>query len=355
MSKSTATAACCRSRHVPCGSLLRRHARARRLGPTPRRQAAKRTNLLVLRPTVACNQDCGFCSANESTANVWQDPGKMLRQIARAAGRGVSRLSLSGGEPTLSPHLAAFVDAARRCSIREIELVTNGALLDRPARVQALADAGLTHAFVSLHAHTEALSARITGRTGDFDRTTKAISLLLEAGVTTVINYVVCTTNLSYTADFVEFIAERYEGRATVNFAFVSPQFKALENFHLVPTLAEALPPLRAAMYRALELRQRFHVGARQGIPPCQLDEFVGFSDIFELGAESASEDAFQKVRAPACDGCRFTHYCHGLWKPYAQRYGLDELKPVAGAPFPPDLPAARTRPRQPEFRSDSR
>ncbi len=303
-----------------------------------RRRAAKRTNLLVLRPTVACNQDCGFCSANESTANVWQDPGKMLRQIARAASRGVSRLSFSGGEPTLSPHLAAFVDTAHRCGIRQIELVTNGVLLDRPARVTMLSEAGLTHAFVSLHAHTEALSARITGQTGDFHRTTRAISLLVDAGIATVVNYVVCTTNLSYTADFVEFIASRYPGRVSINFAFVSPQFKALENFHLVPRLDDALPSLKHAMYRALALRQRFHVGARQGIPPCLLDEFVGFSDVFELGAESTSEDAFQKIRAPGCDECRFTHYCHGVWKPYAERHGLDELKPVQGAPFPVDL-----------------
>jgi hypothetical protein len=56
--------------------------------PRPRR-GPRQASLLVLRPTVHCNQDCGFCSANESTRNVWAEPALMIRAIARAARRGV--------------------------------------------------------------------------------------------------------------------------------------------------------------------------------------------------------------------------------------------------------------------------
>src|SRR5439155_19659734 len=46
------------------------------------RVAAARTDILVLRPTVNCNQDCTFCSANETSANVWTSRSDMLRTIA---------------------------------------------------------------------------------------------------------------------------------------------------------------------------------------------------------------------------------------------------------------------------------
>ena len=55
---------------------------------------------------------------------------------------------------------------------------------------------------------------------------------------------------------------------------------------------------------------------------------------MLKLASEAASEDAPQKQRAPACDTCKFTRQCTGLWRPYVARYGLAELVPVAGAPF---------------------
>src|SRR5207244_2659209 len=43
----------------------------RRVWTPAQRAAAARAEILVLRPTVNCNQDCTFCSANETSANVW--------------------------------------------------------------------------------------------------------------------------------------------------------------------------------------------------------------------------------------------------------------------------------------------
>ena len=45
----------------------------RRVWSDEQRQAARKVDLLVLRPTVNCNQDCTFCSANETSGNVWSD------------------------------------------------------------------------------------------------------------------------------------------------------------------------------------------------------------------------------------------------------------------------------------------
>jgi MoaA/NifB/PqqE/SkfB family radical SAM enzyme/predicted dehydrogenase len=311
-------------------------------------RAASKVAMVVLRPTVNCNQDCPFCSANETSNNVWTDPGTMLRAIARAARRGVERVSFSGGEPTLSRDLVHYVSAARRLGIPKIEIVTNGVLLDDPRRVEALRDAGLTHAFVSLHAHDERLSRVMTQKVGDHPRTVQAVKNLVDAGVETVINHVVTARNYPYLKQFIDFAQAELGGRAMISFALVTPQYKALEDLSVVPRLSDVAPYLRRALHRAVEVGQAVVIGSRQGIPPCFLGEFAGWSDVLKLASEAASEDAPQKQRSPACDECRYARQCTGLWKPYVTRYGLAELQPVRGAPFSDDELAEIHRIAQP-------
>ena len=328
-------------------AFIHEHKRRLRVWTDAEREAARNAGMLVLRPTVHCNQDCIFCSANETTQNVWPDPGEMMRAIARAAARGVKRVSFSGGEPTLSKHLVDYVKVARQSGIRSIELVTNGALLDE-RRVRALREAGLNHAFVSLHAHDEALSSAMTLKAGDFERSARAIALLVDAGVETVINHVINARNFRYVERFVELVHARFAGRPLINFAFVTPQFRALEHPELVPPLRDVMPSLRRAMRRALALGQPFRVGSRQGIPPCQLAEFEAWSDALELANEAASEDAHQKQRAPGCDACRYARSCTGLWRPYVERHGLRELAPLPGPPIDEEERLALLRHRLP-------
>lgn len=301
------------------------------------REAASMVINRVLRPTVHCNQDCPFCSANETTENVFPDAGEMLRRIARLARAGVKYISFSGGEPTLSKDLVHYLRAASRLGIRDIELVTNGALIDSPAKVRPLVEAGLSKAFVSLHAHDELLARRTTSKVGDWERSVRAIHAMLDAGVRVDLNHVISSINYAYLPRFADFVTDTFQGRVGVSFAFITPQFKALENRSLVPRISDVMPYLRAAMRRFAERRNAFVIGSRQGIPPCFLGEFTAWSDFVEMSPQAHADDEPQKIRGPACDTCRFSPQCVGLWKPYAAMYGFDELRPVPGAPLTAD------------------
>jgi len=308
---------------------------------TPRREwsdshraAASRVINRVLRPTIHCNQDCVFCSANETTENVFKEPGEMLRRISRMARAGVKYVSFSGGEPTLSKDLVHYIRAASRLGVESIELVTNGVLIDSPERVRPLAEAGLTKAFVSLHGHDELLSRRATAKVGDWERSVRAIDALLDAGVAVDVNHVITAINYPYLPRFADFVSATWYGRVGVSFAFVTPQFKALENAALMPRISEVMPYLRGAM-KLLESRGcDFAVGSRQGIPPCFLGEFTGWSDFVKMAPQALADDEPQKARGPQCERCRFSTHCVGLWQPYAARYGFSELVPVEGAPL---------------------
>jgi molybdenum cofactor biosynthesis enzyme MoaA/predicted dehydrogenase len=309
----------------------------RRVWTAEQRVAASRAEILVLRPTVNCNQDCTFCSANETSANVWASREEMLRAIARTARRGIERVSFSGGEPTLSKHLVEYIHCASRLGVAKIEIVSNAVLLDKPEKVAALVAAGLTHAFVSLHAHDEELSRQSTQKVGDFARTVQGIKHLVDAGVETALNHVITARNYPYLIRYVEFVHREFGGKVNISFAFVTPQFKALDNIDVMPRLSLVMPHLKRALYRALELGQSFTIGSRQGIPFCFLDEFRAWSDGLKLSNAAMAEDSPQKQRAPACDECRFSDHCTGLWRPYVAQYGFSELRPVAGARLTPE------------------
>lgn len=323
---------------VPFGTrpraLFEQRTTPRRVWTDEQRRHASLVVNRVLRPTVHCNQDCPFCSANETTENVVKRPEEMYRRIARMARAGVRYISFSGGEPALSKDLVHYIRTASRLGIHDIELVTNGALLDTPEKVRPLAEAGLTKAFVSLHAHDEELSRRATAKIGDWAKTVRAIDALLAAGVRVDVNHVITALNYPYLPRFAEFVGERWQGAVGISFAFVTPQYRALENLSLVPRISEVVPFLRRAMRRLVERASPFIIGSRQGIPPCFLGEFVAWSDFVEMSPQAHADDAPQKVRGPGCDSCRFSAQCVGLWRPYAARYGFDELSPVAGVPL---------------------
>jgi MoaA/NifB/PqqE/SkfB family radical SAM enzyme len=306
----------------------------RRTWQPHQREAARRVWNRVLRPTLACNQRCPFCSANETSQEAIAEPSRMIRRVARLARQGIEHLSFSGGEPTLCPDLPRYVRVASRLGVKAIEVVTNGVALASAERVRALREAGLTNAFVSLHGHDDAVASRSTGRAGDFARTVQAIHHLLAAGVRTDVNHVVSALNAEHLPRFAAFVADELGGAVGVSFAFVTPQHRALEAVELVPRMTEVLPALRAAMELLERRGVRFVVGSRQGLPPCLLGEHAARSDVFDLYANARSEDEPQKVRGPRCDACRYARQCTGVWRAYAERYGLHELDPVPGSPI---------------------
>jgi predicted dehydrogenase len=154
---------------------------------------------------------------------------------------------------------------------------------------------------------------------------------MLAGGVMVSVNHVITAVNYPYLPRFADFISARWKGAVAISFAFVTPQYRALENLALVPRISEVIPYLRRALGLLVERESPFIVGSRQGIPPCFLGEFTAWSDFVDMAPQAHADDAPQKVRGPRCDQCRFSPQCVGLWRPYAARFGFDELVPVPG------------------------
>ena len=129
--------------------------------------APRKINYLRLSVTDRCNLRCVYCT-------YWQDWQKLpateilryeelLRLVAIAAAKGISKVRVTGGEPLVRRGLVEFLQNLHQVpGITKVCLTTNGVLL--PELAPALFDAGLRHLNVSLDTLRRERYRQITGR-----------------------------------------------------------------------------------------------------------------------------------------------------------------------------------------------
>lgn len=134
-----------------------------------RDQFGREIDYLRLALTDRCNFRCRYCIGGEPVH--WMEPEALLtdeelvRVVSAAAGLGITRLKLTGGEPLLRPRLPELVRRLKEIpGIREITLTTNGYLLSQMAA--ELKEAGISQVNISLDTLDRAGFAALTGVDG---------------------------------------------------------------------------------------------------------------------------------------------------------------------------------------------
>lgn len=119
----------------------------------PKDQFGRSMNYLRISLTDRCNFRCLYCMP--ATGMEFQPRDEMLtddeliRLVGIFAREGVTKLRLTGGEPTIRPHLTELIRAFKSFpGINEIAMTTNALLLSRKA--QEYKDAGLDRINVSI-------------------------------------------------------------------------------------------------------------------------------------------------------------------------------------------------------------
>ncbi|WP_243039860.1 GTP 3',8-cyclase MoaA [Dyella sedimenti] len=136
-----------------------------------------------------CNFRCAYCMPESTYGEHYtflrNDQRLSFDEIERlcrlAAGLGVSKLRLTGGEPLLRPQLAELVARLKRLEgITDLAMTTNGVLLARHAA--ELREAGLDRVTVSLDTLDPALFHRMSGGRGALDDVLAGIEAAQAAG-----------------------------------------------------------------------------------------------------------------------------------------------------------------------------
>ncbi|MBI4951494.1 MAG: radical SAM protein, partial [Myxococcales bacterium] len=277
----------------------------------------------LLRGLYHCNQRCTFCWVDLEQPRV---PTAAVEQaLAMTALEGMQVLSITGGEPTLDRRLPAQVRLARALGALEVTLQTNAVRLDEPERAQALAQAGLTRAFVSLHGATAEVSDAITRAPGTFARTLGGIRNLLAAGISVGVGVVFTTENRSQARALVTLVATELRG-VDLTLSVASPVNERVDVRAVTPRYSELAPTLREAVATARALGVPFAgLFGQCGLPPCILDgDPACFPELEREHPVWSSAEDF--VHAPVCEGCRLRPKCPGIRRAYAEVHGLDEL-----------------------------
>ena len=294
----------------------------------------RRKDAEIVRVTGACDQRCVFCNAREDIGA--PSRAELEARITALAAEGLQRLVLSGGEPTLRKDLPDLVRHARAAGIPEVELQTNAIRAGRETGyAAALVAAGVTSAFVALHAHEAELSDALTGAPGTFVHTKAGARALMDAGVPTTLNIVVNRRNYRILPDYVRFVAREVPGFESISFSFVMSGGGAFKNRWVIPRMSEVAPYLRAAYAWCLDHGVPFS-NPGCGVPVCFVPGFERVSDEWRqlCGADLQTlaelrNNQREKQKVDACGSCVHDPYCLGLWKGYVEVHGADEVVPV--------------------------
>lgn len=148
---------------------------------------SRRHSYLRISLTERCNLRCTYCMPEDGvplspSADLLSTP-EVARLVGIFAGAGVSKVRLTGGEPTLRKDLPDIVRLTREAGVREVGLTSNGIVLGR--MLPALVDAGLNRLNVSLDTLREDRFETMTRRKG-LSRVLESVERAVDLGMESV-------------------------------------------------------------------------------------------------------------------------------------------------------------------------
>jgi MoaA/NifB/PqqE/SkfB family radical SAM enzyme len=278
---------------------------------------------------MACNERCPFCNVPAEDYDRLTPPIEETEaELQRFLDDGAQTLTISGGEPTLlRKRLLTLVKRARAGGVRFVELQTNAVLVS-PKYANALAEAGVTSAFVSFLSHVPEHHDTLAGLDGAYAKCLAGIDAMLDAGIRVTLNPVTARITQSLVPDYIDFVAERLPRVRFISMSAVQPHGRARDNIALVPdydALRVSIPEARVrAAAHGIEL-----VNPYCGLPLCVgWDDAVGQSvEAFEATGggwrSTLGLDNFgNKSHGPACGRCAYRTRCGGAWHAYWSERG---------------------------------
>ena len=325
------------------------------------RYLAPRLRELWLHTNNSCNLACEHCLVSSGPdGDRGLDGEALLALIDEAAGLGVERFYLTGGEPFYRKDAFELVERVTRRHGRDLTVLTNGilfqgAVLDR-LRSQDPRHLSLQ---VSLDGASAATNDPLRGQ-GSFERTLAGIRNLVEAGFTPTISTVVTRQNVSEMKDMVRLVKQlgarnwhllwiHKKGRwAELNGSFVPPT--AL--YARLREAGEEAERLGVTIDNLESFRQRVNgaPGTRIDLGAAGVESLCVYSDgrVYpsaatvqyaplelglwqggNLGELLLSADVAKRMQAltvvekPVCNTCRFKFVCGGGDVEHSFSFGL--------------------------------
>jgi MoaA/NifB/PqqE/SkfB family radical SAM enzyme len=276
-----------------------------------------------VRLTKYCNQRCLFCLDRYAQTGGVVPVAAVRRELALGRKKGLRRVVLSGGEPTVHPEFVAIVALARELGYEHIQTITNGRRFCYEDFFRQAVAAGLDEATFSLHGNTSDLHDRLTKVPGSFVQAVSALRRALAVpGFIVSVDVVINRLNLPVLRDHLDFCiglgVREFDLLALVPFGDAWKHRDEL-------ACDFSRPEDRAHLHRALELSRRpdLHIWTNrlrpehlEGFekliqPPVKiLDEVRGRGRIF---ARYLNGGKAPGCRGDSCPHCFLRDFCVDL------------------------------------------
>lgn len=297
-----------------------------------------------------CNLACDYCTISPAMRARSLATADVLAAMRRARADGITRVSFTGGEPTIRPDLLGLVRAAKRLGFTAIKLQSNGLLFGAGDNLARLLDAGVDLVHVSIHTHEREAYERMVGRPGTHAAMLAGLRALVAAGVPAVADVILQRSTHARLPDALRWL--HGVGITAADLWFVSLTDHNRDNVASMPRMTEVIPSIAAAIAVAAPLGMRvrsLHIprcllAAAGGLDPIAWDpaadgvRVVSPDASFDLRDSRLTPD----TRVPACTGCRFEARCPGIRRDYLARYGDAEFAAARGQAPRHVLPQAR-------------
>jgi len=286
-----------------------------------------------------CNLACVYCCL-ERDRLYYTTPRSALEVIDRAASRGLKKVALVGGEPTIRKDFWQILDHLKQAGIDQVTLTTNGLMLSYPEFVADLVRHGVTTVHLSLDCFDPSVLISLS-------RNDSAPQLVLEAlhnirrrpELNLFLYGVVTKANVAHLQDYVRSVRDLDTGNRpgpVVVLTGIKPAGRAWENRdEVVPRASEAARAVAAAVRLGAELG--VDVGYKN-LPPCLMRGLEGMSldaylqecrmDLTTGALLPPERDEFF-FHGEGCGRCRWADTCTGAHRNYVSVEGWAEFVPV--------------------------
>ncbi|GIK76174.1 MAG: cyclic pyranopterin monophosphate synthase [Chloroflexota bacterium] len=250
----------------------------------------RRINYLRISLTDACNLRCVYCMPEDMTfrhrSELMSDE-ELLYLVKIAASLGVTKIRLTGGEPTIRPGIVELVrEIAATPGVKDMAMTTNAVLLDRLAR--PLAEAGLKRVNISIDTLDAEKFHRIT-RWGYLDDVWRGIYAAEEAGLTPIKLNAVIVRHFNDGQDMIDLAQLTVENDWEVRFIEMMP-FGQVSDFQQTNVVT----------YAEMKARIEAHFGPLEEASY----DYVDPSRPFRIQGAMGTLGFISSVTEPFCQGC---------------------------------------------------
>lgn len=296
-----------------------------------------------------CNENCKFCpcSKNEKKLEETTSYSEIIQSITEFQAKGIERVVISGGEPTLHPDLVRIINSIQSVGMYVV-LLSNSERFANTKFFESFIngiDSSKIEVITTLHSHIEKKHEEANQTHGSFHRTVEGLHNLCKSKITVIIKHCITKHNYKELSDFYVFCDTNFPEEVSIQLCGIDycgiPKEKLKDEMlsfvDLRPHL-EYMFDLHISRQNEGNCRNLYTIN----IPLCAADVFYWNYKCFMRKKTGKIYQAYKDPRnhsvsdvdnnvsqcIGACEECKANTVCSGTYKSAFEAFGDAIIKP---------------------------